>query len=125
MRIPLLLRTAYCTQLFMLTHQSTMIIYKLFVVVNLFSLVIGFMSQHKTTFSKTLIKPGLIKERHGKRLSAIKGSIVETKGETGINVASPAKNVYLFCEGNKHMRDILGGKGANLAEMVSIGLPGM
>lgn len=34
-----------------------------------------------------------------------------------------AKYVYLFSEGNKDMRDILGGKGANLAEMTNIGLP--
>jgi len=33
------------------------------------------------------------------------------------------KYVYLFREGNKDMRDLLGGKGANLAEMTSIGLP--
>ena len=33
------------------------------------------------------------------------------------------KYVYLFHEGNKDMRDILGGKGANLAEMTNIGLP--
>ena len=33
------------------------------------------------------------------------------------------KYVYLFQEGNKDMRDLLGGKGANLAEMTSIGLP--
>ncbi|MDD4187169.1 MAG: pyruvate, phosphate dikinase [Bacilli bacterium] len=33
------------------------------------------------------------------------------------------KHVYLFSEGNKEMRNILGGKGANLAEMTSIGLP--
>lgn len=33
------------------------------------------------------------------------------------------KYVYLFQEGNKDMRDILGGKGANLAEMTRIGLP--
>ena len=33
------------------------------------------------------------------------------------------KYVYLFSEGNKDMRDLLGGKGANLAEMTSIGLP--
>ncbi len=34
-----------------------------------------------------------------------------------------AKNVYLFKEGNKDMRELLGGKGANLAEMTCIGLP--
>ena len=33
------------------------------------------------------------------------------------------KYVYLFSEGNAQMRDILGGKGANLAEMTNIGLP--
>lgn len=33
------------------------------------------------------------------------------------------KYVYAFKEGNKDMKDILGGKGANLAEMTSIGLP--
>jgi pyruvate,orthophosphate dikinase len=33
------------------------------------------------------------------------------------------KWVYLFEEGNAQMRDLLGGKGANLAEMTNIGLP--
>jgi pyruvate,orthophosphate dikinase len=33
------------------------------------------------------------------------------------------KYVYLFNEGNATMRDLLGGKGANLAEMSNIGLP--
>ena len=33
------------------------------------------------------------------------------------------KYVYDFNEGNKDMRNILGGKGANLAEMTNIGLP--
>lgn len=33
------------------------------------------------------------------------------------------KYVYAFEEGNKDMRELLGGKGANLAEMTSIGLP--
>ena len=32
------------------------------------------------------------------------------------------KYVYLFSEGNKDMRNLLGGKGANLAEMTHIGL---
>ena len=34
-----------------------------------------------------------------------------------------SKFVYLFSEGNAKMRELLGGKGANLAEMTSIGLP--
>ena len=33
------------------------------------------------------------------------------------------KYVYLFSEGNANMRELLGGKGANLAEMTNIGLP--
>ena len=33
------------------------------------------------------------------------------------------KYVYLFSEGNATMRELLGGKGANLAEMTNIGLP--
>ena len=33
------------------------------------------------------------------------------------------KYVYMFSEGNKDMKEILGGKGANLAEMTKIGLP--
>ena len=43
-----------------------------------------------------------------------------------MNQSSP-KHVYTFgngtAEGNRDMRDLLGGKGANLAEMSSIGLP--
>ena len=34
-----------------------------------------------------------------------------------------SKRVYKFSEGNANMRDLLGGKGANLAEMTNIGLP--
>ena len=33
------------------------------------------------------------------------------------------KYCYLFTEGNANMRELLGGKGANLAEMTNIGLP--
>ncbi len=33
------------------------------------------------------------------------------------------KFVYLFSEGDASMRELLGGKGANLAEMTKIGLP--
>ena len=33
------------------------------------------------------------------------------------------KYCYLFTEGNANMRELLGGKGANLAEMINIGLP--
>ncbi len=33
------------------------------------------------------------------------------------------KFIYMFSEGNKDMRELLGGKGANLAEMTKLGLP--
>ena len=33
------------------------------------------------------------------------------------------KYVYLFSEGNENMRELLGGKGANLAEMTNLGMP--
>ena len=33
------------------------------------------------------------------------------------------KYCYLFSEGNANMRELLGGKGANLAEMTNLGLP--
>ena len=33
------------------------------------------------------------------------------------------KWVYMFKEGNADMRNLLGGKGANLAEMTNLGLP--
>ena len=33
------------------------------------------------------------------------------------------KYLYLFEEGNKDMRELLGGKGANLAEMTNAGMP--
>ena len=33
------------------------------------------------------------------------------------------KYVYLFKEGNGCMRELLGGKGANLAEMTNLGMP--
>ena len=34
-----------------------------------------------------------------------------------------SKFVYDFTEGNKDLKDLLGGKGANLAEMTNLGLP--
>ena len=34
-----------------------------------------------------------------------------------------AKFVYDFTEGNRNLKDLLGGKGANLAEMTNLGLP--
>jgi len=33
------------------------------------------------------------------------------------------KYVYLFSEGDESLRELLGGKGANLAQMVKLGMP--
>ena len=38
-------------------------------------------------------------------------------------MSQPKKRVYNFTEGSKEQKDLLGGKGANLAEMTGIGLP--
>ncbi len=38
-------------------------------------------------------------------------------------MASAHTYVYAFEEGNKDLKDLLGGKGANLAEMTNLGLP--
>ncbi|HEV8573104.1 MAG TPA: PEP/pyruvate-binding domain-containing protein, partial [Dehalococcoidia bacterium] len=46
--------------------------------------------------------------------------------ETGMVTVDPKaspKYIYRFTEGNAQMRELLGGKGANLAEMASLGLP--
>jgi len=52
---------------------------------------------------------------------------LEEKYPSGITIlggkCSMAKWVYMFTEGNAGMRNLLGGKGANLAEMTSLGLP--
>ncbi|WP_329524207.1 pyruvate, phosphate dikinase [Streptomyces jietaisiensis] len=39
------------------------------------------------------------------------------------NAVEDVKFVYDFTEGNKDLKDLLGGKGANLAEMTNLGLP--
>ncbi len=49
------------------------------------------------------------------RLRQVSGSLEEC-------IAVP-KLVYDFTEGNKDLKDLLGGKGANLAEMTNLGLP--
>ncbi|MGC8786534.1 MAG: pyruvate, phosphate dikinase [Anaerolineae bacterium] len=43
--------------------------------------------------------------------------------KTNVNTKEGKKWVYLFSEGNKDMRDLLGGKGAGIAEMTNLGLP--
>ena len=49
-------------------------------------------------------------------------SLFDTFSMKGVYIMAK-KYVYLFSEGNAKMRELLGGKGANLAEMTNIGLP--
>jgi len=54
---------------------------------------------------------------------------LDTSSATDANAtdAVPAKAVYFFgggsAEGTRDMKSVLGGKGANLAEMTNLGLP--
>src|SRR5881397_2742916 len=48
---------------------------------------------------------------------------VTTEARPESRPTTDKKWVYLFEEGNKDMRDLLGGKGAGLAEMTRAGLP--
>ena len=52
------------------------------------------------------------------------GTRIARKGRAPRALAKPAEKwVYLFSEGNARRKDLLGGKGANLAEMTRMGLP--
>lgn len=53
-------------------------------------------------------------------MSENKDPHVAESGDSGVE---EAKFVYDFTEGNKELKDLLGGKGANLAEMTNLGLP--
>ncbi|MFJ8827063.1 pyruvate, phosphate dikinase [Streptomyces sp. NPDC102467] len=53
-------------------------------------------------------------------MSENKDPQVADQGDQGVQ---GAKFVYDFTEGNKDLKDLLGGKGANLAEMTNLGLP--
>lgn len=52
---------------------------------------------------------------------------MQTQSQSGTKTQIPAKFVYFFAagdsEGNAGMKNILGGKGANLAEMTALGIP--
>src|SRR6202158_1745399 len=48
---------------------------------------------------------------------------VTTQARPESRATTTKKWVYLFEEGNKDMRDLLGGKGAGVAEMTRAGLP--
>ena len=61
----------------------------------------------------------------GKSSSKARPRKTPARGAVAKNGSSPRahKWVYLFDEGNASMRDLLGGKGAGVAEMTSAGLP--
>src|SRR5205807_216533 len=58
---------------------------------------------------------GYAPRRQGKPAREENGPVSEQR--------EPQKFVYDFTEGNKDLKDLLGGKGANLAEMTNLGLP--
>src|SRR5438445_12248483 len=57
------------------------------------------------------------KRAPGRKASARKAAAKSTRR------SRKTKYIYDFHEGSKEMKDLLGGKGANLAEMTNIGLP--
>ncbi|MFI6276873.1 pyruvate, phosphate dikinase [Streptomyces sp. NPDC050988] len=56
-------------------------------------------------------------------MSENKDPHVAESGNSGDSGVAGVKFVYDFTEGNKDLKDLLGGKGANLAEMTNLGLP--
>src|SRR5512139_1411979 len=64
------------------------------------------------------------RSRAGIRTSGRSGWNGPTAGSGSCGMIGPmSKLVYAFSEGDKDQKDLLGGKGANLAEMTRLGLP--
>ena len=58
------------------------------------------------------------------KAAAVKAKVADTAGQAPRpKPKEKTKLVYDFSEGNRGMKDLLGGKGANLAEMTNLGLP--
>ena len=57
----------------------------------------------------------------------VKAALAQLAGGKTARATKAAKRIYFFgggkAEGNKEMKNLLGGKGANLAEMTNIGVP--
>src|SRR5437867_1572274 len=75
----------------------------------------------KTTAAKAKAKPRKAPNGvKGKPTNGVQAKAAAGKGTAG-------KRIYFFgggkAEGNKDMKNLLGGKGANLAEMTNIGVP--
>jgi pyruvate,orthophosphate dikinase len=59
-----------------------------------------------------------------RRIAAVDWGLARTEPDLTMPGGRPVtKYVYDFSEGNRDMKDLLGGKGANLAEMTNMGLP--
>lgn len=84
------------------------------------SSVTGFVRVNTPTFS-SIIGGGAHSFTYTELLSlGTKTSVVDTTESTEM---CGNKRVYLFHEGDKSMVSLLGGKGANLAQMSALGLP--
>ncbi len=70
-----------------------------------------------TRLGKTITRKRAMNSKNGKLKAA------RAKSEVRNHKSKIAKWVYLFKEGSKEMRDLLGGKGAGLAEMTRADLP--
>ena len=84
-------------------------------------------AQLKKVGKDLLARNGKNGHSNGVRLGAktvVKGAAAK---QTAVKAGKVGKRVYFFggakAEGNKEMKNLLGGKGANLAEMANIGLP--
>src|SRR5215468_10522803 len=75
----------------------------------------------KVAAPKAAAKPSAVKP------SAVKPSAAKPAGRSAAAAVKPGKWVFTFgdgkAEGKAELRDLLGGKGANLAEMANLGLP--
>src|SRR5215831_18208563 len=80
----------------------------------------------KVAAPKAAVKPPAVKPSAVKP-SAVKPSAAKPAGKSAVAAVKPGKWVFTFgdgkAEGKAGLRDLLGGKGANLAEMVNLGLP--
>ena len=89
------------------------------------------MAKKKTTTKKKAAKPAKTAAKARKaapvKKSPAKKSSAKKAPAKAAGKAGSAKYVYFFgsgkADGNKAMKDTLGGKGANLAEMTNAGLP--
>src|SRR6516225_4528575 len=74
-----------------------------------------------STVKPSTVKPSAVKP------SAVKPSAAKPAGKSAAAAVKPGKWVFTFgdgkAEGKAELRDLLGGKGANLAEMANLGLP--